>query len=588
MLITDRTAAFRMPATDDEAQLTYKPGSSAELHPIFVTTPNPRLFHHEGLQNEKSVLERFLDRMFEMARRYKVPIFFHNGGVYDFHFLLKEISRLINRNSSDDPSEQPVEEMEEVEPDAGPAEDEVVDSYTEEEALEEQLQQKLAIIGDYSRMKFSVLVKSGEKCLSFQLGPLQFLDSTNFVKESLDKTIETRKKRRAGSLPEAFPLVAAYHPELRDVSEERKEQVWEALMRKLPMPFSRFNGPSAWSREAVWEREAYDSFLKNEKCSEESYNQLLETRDMMRWTSFRQFHDCYLHMDCLALLDVLREDGGAARRPGPLRKLLASEKLPKNAKLAPYLGKHVREAVDLERLQYMRNVMGARIWAVHRVISFECTELLEPFMRKIYAQRKELKRLGQADGEQTLKLVMNSIYGKAVQDCSRFKNTNVYTNAISFEKAQARSSMVDYDFFPSDGDFIGYVHTIGRKAKLLKSPLQAFFSSLKPAFPLRRPLGTDTDSLVVQVWCCRGVDPRKVLAEANISLPDAEFDLGDCKEGQEDLRSFTEAELISLRKKMGAPCDESFPGKLMEWVGLCAKQYSKKVLRGEKVEEEHR
>ena len=69
------------------------------------------------------------------------------------------------------------------------------------------------------------------------------------------------------------------------------------------------------------------------------------------------------------------------------------------------------------------------------------------FCVKIYEKRSVLKTEGHADGEQTLKLVMNSIYGKTVQDCSRFKNTSVYTNVNAFQKAQANPRMVDYDFF---------------------------------------------------------------------------------------------------------------------------------------------
>ena len=117
--------------------------------------------------------------------------------------------------------------------------------------------------------------------------------------------IETRKKKSKKSMEETFPVVAARHPELQGVSAERKDEVWTALMRKLPMPFEQFQGPQAWLREPVWEQEAYDSALKNEKCCDATYESLKLTRDLMRWTTFKQFHDCYLHMDCLAPLDML-------------------------------------------------------------------------------------------------------------------------------------------------------------------------------------------------------------------------------------------------------------------------------------------
>ena len=602
---------------------------------------------------------------------------------------------------------------------------------TDPEALRYQYEEKLRMIGDYKRMAFSVLVKSGERCLSFRLGPLQFLDSANFVKESLDTMIETRKKKSKKSMEETFPVVAARHPELQGVSAERKDEVWTALMRKLPMPFEQFQGPQAWLREPVWEQEAYDSALKNEKCCDATYESLKLTRDLMCWTTFKQFHDCYLHMDCLALLDMLsalRSEffgffhldlvqyvtlpgaswhallrslkqpislpetaevystlrkgimGGlsAVMQPyaranhkeiptfqpskwpsylfyfdvnsmypacmcepmptgravpvpeepssrllvldfdfpedlhdgldfappcrmrvcredlGPYNKRLAPERLPKTRKLVPYLGMHEREAVDSERLRFMRHELGARVWRLHEAITFMCSPILQPFMEKIYEKRSVLKTEGHADGEQTLKLVMNSIYGKTVQDCSRFKNTSVYTNVNAFQKAQANPRMVDYDFFVSDDTFLGYVHTIGRTPKLLNSPIQIgwrtlelarlmlmryYYSAFKPCFPLSRALGTDTDSLILQIWCRPGEDPRQILAQANLHLPHAKFDLlGDCKDVAEYLGKFDSEkrqELLRLQKRLGAFGDESFPGVMLEWVGLCAKQYSR-------------
>ncbi|CAJ1451546.1 unnamed protein product, partial [Effrenium voratum] len=149
-----------------------------------------------------------------------------------------------------------------------------------DKAMREQ-RKALVDYSNISKLKFKVLVKSGERCLSFSLGPLLFLDSTNFVQGSLDGLIETRKKKAKAPLDEVFPMLARWHPQLQGLEGARKQDVWGALLKKLPVPFARFRGPSAWQKPAVWQREDYDSSLKNERCSKETYKSVQETVELM-------------------------------------------------------------------------------------------------------------------------------------------------------------------------------------------------------------------------------------------------------------------------------------------------------------------
>ena len=50
---------------------------------------------------------------------------------------------------------------------------------------------------------------------------------------------------------------------------------------------------------AVWEQHCYDSVLAGKAVSAEDH------RLVMGWETFREFHDCYLHTDVLALADVM-------------------------------------------------------------------------------------------------------------------------------------------------------------------------------------------------------------------------------------------------------------------------------------------
>ena len=55
---------------------------------------------------------------------------------------------------------------------------------------------------------------------------------------------------------------------------------------------------------AVWEQHCYDSVLAGKAVSAEDHRLAVNTADVMGWETFREFHDCYLHTDVLALADV--------------------------------------------------------------------------------------------------------------------------------------------------------------------------------------------------------------------------------------------------------------------------------------------
>ena len=241
-----------------------------------------------------------------------VPLVMHNGGNYDFKFLLRAISALRGGNT---------------ETTAVPDGDELI-----HEA------QDVGEAVDFAKLKFTVLFKSGEKMLQFQLGNLLFTDSVNFYKQSLgDLMDELKKSAQNGDLASIFPNIAAVHPDLQEerLTEERRKRLWlhfappgspeegwrvcpladfkrwtwELLLRKLPMPFEHMAGPEVWLREPVWPRECYNSKLDPptddaQEKKNKAYQLLVETAWIMNWKSFREVHDAYLLMD-LALSDVL-------------------------------------------------------------------------------------------------------------------------------------------------------------------------------------------------------------------------------------------------------------------------------------------
>ena len=178
-----------------------------------------------------------------------------------------------------------------------------------------------ALEGDYSHLCLRVLCKSGKKCLQMSWGPLRFVDSMNVFPTSLASMIDDLRACTHKQLPELFPLMASLHPELQlrtptDSPPQRRplkqrrthcdlEQAWDCILRKLPMPFEHFCGAEAWEMPAVWEQHCYDSVLAGKAVSAEDHRLAVNTANVMGWETFREFHDCYLHTDVLALADVM-------------------------------------------------------------------------------------------------------------------------------------------------------------------------------------------------------------------------------------------------------------------------------------------
>ena len=262
----------------------------------------------------------------------------HNGGNYDFKFLIRGIAALRRRSraaeedaeATDESVEQEEHETQEEEAfEEGPTGKDEDDPDDELPAadVEDALQGK-----PWHRLKFSVLYKSGEKLLSFRLGCLQFVDSMNFYKTSLSSLMEELRRSSPDDPSQVFVQMSQLHPELQPsaltphrrrklcsyFAPDREEQsvteaelvrwTWQLLLRKLPMPFEKMQGPEAeiWTKPAVWDEQDYRSSLNPESPEElrKKIKSLRETCEVLGFENFLQVHNCYLFMD-LALSDVM-------------------------------------------------------------------------------------------------------------------------------------------------------------------------------------------------------------------------------------------------------------------------------------------
>ncbi|CAE7610196.1 unnamed protein product, partial [Symbiodinium necroappetens] len=673
----------------------------------------------------------------------KLTVCYHNGGHYDFHFLLRGFAKL-KHAALTAASAAPEKDK----PSSSVAGRRKLRTFGVKELSRRVQKVKLrslvnslpkAEIDVLRDCKVSILQRSGESILTLDIGRLRFIDTMNFCKAGLGKLIESHKRSAlkavnlrgespASGLERAFPLTSSRHPVLKHAqgSAGGTDAVWEALLRKLPMPWSYFADCGAFNKPAVWPLECYHSELSG-RCSEEVFDCYLALditayADLMQifrehfydthhvdpflypslpsatWDSVlrditqrgaRQLHlitdvNVYkavkasmmgglctvfrphseanfeglesfdadqpvkrcLYMDINsqyphAMTKHLPCSGGervslpedSAKRlawlhetldglslhedalettflvfvsydypeevhevvdfPSPCRLSIPPSEVGPYAKdamrrgrpvekLIPYLGMHRCEGIHGKRLLFLRNHLGVRIWEVHEAYAFESHPVLRDFMEKSYAYRRQLKDEGRDTAQGFVKLCVNSVYGKTVQNQEKYLNTTHYFDPVSFSRAQADPAVADFntEIFEPDA-FLGTVRRVrSAKRNVNRSPVQVGWAVLELAklhLSIQYWVGIKATLPKVVIG---DVDPVPLLAEANLKLP-VEFDLiGDL-----DVVEFERfyrgkisepalAKLRQLRGKLGALSNECSKHAILSVVCLAVKKYS--------------
>ena len=144
-------------------------------------------------------------------------------------------------------------------------------------------------------------------------------------------------------------------------------------------------------------------------------------------------------------------------------------------KLVPFLGMHVREGVDGKWLKFLQDVLGARVWRLHRAYRFRCEPFMAGFMELKHRERRELKDAGSVVAEKVVKLTQNAIFGRCCMNPDKFRNTTAYVDPAKFERAVGRPNMTNFEFQINDSEgFLGFVETLktSRSTAFLAVPTQ--------------------------------------------------------------------------------------------------------------------
>ena len=168
-------------------------------------------------------------------------------------------------------------------------------------------------------------------------------------------------------------------------------------------------------------------------------------------------------------------------------------------KLVPFLG------MDGKRLKFLRDVLGARVWRLHRAYRPAAPS---------WRERRQLKTAGSVVAEK----VVNAIFGRCCMNPDKFRNTNAYVDPAKFERAVGKSSVTNFELQINDSEgFLAFVETLktDRSKACMSVPTQvgartlqlsklmmekAYYLHMRRLFPKMRLLFTDTDSVMVQIF----------------------------------------------------------------------------------------
>ena len=256
-------------------------------------------------------------------------------------------------------------------------------------------------------------------------------------------------------------------------------------------------------------------------------------------------------------------------------------------KLVPFLGIYVEEGVDGKRLKFLRDVLGARVWRLHRASRFACSPFMAGFIELKHSERRQLKTAGSVVAEKVVKLTQNAIFGRCCMNPDKFRNTNAYVDPAKFERAVGKSSVTNFELQIMDSEgFLAFVETFktNRSKVCMSAPAQvgvrmlqlsklmmkkAYYLHMRRLFPKMRLLFTDTDFVMAQIFELQ--DPH-TLAEANLNGA-ALFDVaGKSKDPETNLTALSAAErakAIEVMGQLGKLGDETFPARILEYV-TCA------------------
>ena len=118
-----------------------------------------------------------------------------------------------------------------------------------------------------------------EKCISFSLGNLRFVDSMNFLLSSLDKLVK-------GS--DEFPIMQRRFPE---------ENMRRLLLKKGIYPYKYMDSFERFHETQLPEKEKFYSSLSGQGITDEDYTHTKQVWETLGCRNLGHYHDLYVETD---------------------------------------------------------------------------------------------------------------------------------------------------------------------------------------------------------------------------------------------------------------------------------------------------
>jgi hypothetical protein len=129
----------------------------------------------------------------------------------------------------------------------------------------------------------------------------------------------------------------------------------------------------------------------------------------------------------------------------------------KTAMLVPWLGEHREVMWEVGHLKFLRDELGLVITHVHAITKYSQSYWLRDYILRCATERRTAKN---QVASEVWKLIMNALYGKFLQDKSKYRSTFIYTDHKKFLLSTWRESFKDCEIYNNLVEDDGFLATV--------------------------------------------------------------------------------------------------------------------------------